>query len=101
MYALCINTIILGPCIQRFAQEVAPELGNHRGKRLYNHSGNHSCSLVQCDLMSWEWVPGLEGHSPYSIVAHPREICMYGLKLPLYKLRQELPHLFVNHLTTI
>ena len=63
VYALCINTIILGPCTQRFAQEVAPAVGNHRGERLYNHSGNHSCSLVQCDLIQinvWEWVPGLE-----------------------------------------
>ena len=32
--------IILGPCIQCFAQEVTPEVGNSHGERLCNQSGN-------------------------------------------------------------
>ena len=32
--------IVLGTCIQRFAQEVAPEVGNSHGERVCNRSGN-------------------------------------------------------------
>ena len=57
---MCMHFVLI---LSFYSQEVAPEVGNHRGETLCNHSGSHSCSLVQCDLIQtnvWEWVPWLE-----------------------------------------